>query len=342
MMNQDQKNIMLSIIIPMYKVAPYVKKCLRSLADQDIPFSSYEIICVNDGSPDNCSEIVESLQNEIPNIVLINQENQGVSMARNNALAIAKGKYMMPIDPDDYVVPNCLKAAIDQAESKDLDVLYLGFEIFDENGISNWFTNYIEQEKIIQNGVEGYFASRGYDVRDPDRSVAILYRKSMLDQYDIKYPKDVPYLEDGLFLAKVFAVAEKVGFKDDKFYQRTTRIGSATNSRLFYSEKAINGFIKGVEDVKLFAIKNKLKPEKIELINHVVAKFILLPIISIISSKNIFRYYQLIKKLKNNNINKIELKGLRLVYFQLAKKYNYSPIIFFFYYPIYERFLKKF
>jgi glycosyltransferase involved in cell wall biosynthesis len=335
-------NIQLSIIIPAYKVEAYIEKCIRSLENQDIPKANYEIIVTNDGSPDKVHEVVEKLQLEFPNIILINQENQGVSMARNNAIAVAKGKYILPIDPDDYVLPNTFSGILALAESKELDVLYLGFEIYDANGVSNWFTKYSEQEKKVYNGVEGYFVSRGYDVRDPDRSWAMLYRKSMLDHYDIKYPKDVPYLEDGLFLAKVFAVADKVGFKDDKFYQRTTRIGSATNSRLFYSEKAISGFIKAVQDIKLFATKNNLKAEKMELVNHVVAKFVLLPITSIISQKNIFRYYQLIKKLKNNNITKIELEGLRLVYFQLAKKYNHSPLLFFFYYPLYVRFLKKF
>lgn len=336
-MNQDQKDIMLSIIIPMYKVAPYVEKCLRSLANQDIPFSAYEIICMNDGSPDNCAEIVESLQHEIPNIVLINQENQGVSMARNNAIAVAKGKYILPIDPDDYVLPNTFSGILEIAESKQLDVLYLGFEIFDAGGISVWHTDYSKLDSTIFNGVEGYFASRGYDVRDPDRSVAMLYRKSILDQYDIKYPKDVPYLEDGLFLAKVFAVAERVGFKDDKFYQRTTRIGSATNSRLFYSEKAISGFIKAVQDIKLFATKNNLKAEKMELVNHVVAKFVFLSLSSSASALNFAEYFKTIAILKEYGLTKLENKGVRFLYENYVKVFNKSKLFF----PLYFRFYKK-
>lgn len=336
-MNQDQQDIMLSIIIPMYKVAPYVEKCLRSLADQDIPFSAYEIICVNDGSPDNCAEIVESLQNEIPNIVLINQENQGVSMARNNAIAVAKGKYILPIDPDDYVLPNTFSRILEIAETKDLDVLYLGFEIFDANGISNWFTNYIEQEKKVHNGVEGYFVSRGYDVRDPDRSVAMLYRIDLLKKFEINYPKDVPYLEDGLFLGKVFSVAERVGYSDKDFYQRTTRPGSATNSDLFYSEKAINGFIKAVQDIKLFATKNDLNPEKMELVNHVVAKFVFLSLSSSASALNFTEYFKTIAILKQYSLKKIENKGVRFLYKNYVEVYNKSKLLF----PLYFRFCKK-
>jgi glycosyltransferase involved in cell wall biosynthesis len=327
----------LSIIIPAYKVEGYIEKCILSLEEQDIPKTDYEIIVTNDGSPDKGSEVVERLQLEFPNIVLINQENQGVSMARNNAIDIAKGTYILPIDPDDYVLPNTFSRILEIAESKQLDVLYLGFEIFDANGINIWFTDYTEQEKKIYNGVEGYFVSRGYDVRDPDRSWAMLYRKSILDQYDIKYPKDVPYLEDGLFLAKVFAVAEKVGFKNDKFYQRTTRIGSATNSRLFYSEKAIVGFIKAVQDIKLFAVRIKLKPEKMELVNHVVAKFVFLSLSSSASALNFAEYFKTIAILKEYGLTKLENKGVRFLYENYVKVYNKSKLFF----PLYFRFYKK-
>ena len=330
-------SVNLSIIIPAYDVEAYIEKCIRSLENQDIPKTDYEIIVTNDGSPDNCKEIVEKLQLEFSNIILINQENQGVSMARNNAIAVAKGKYILPIDPDDYVLPNTFSGILALAESKELDILYLGFEIYDANGVSNWFTKYSEQEKKVYNGVEGYFVSRGYDVRDPDRSWAMLYRKSMLEQYDIKYPKDVPYLEDGLFLAKVFAVADKVGFKDDKFYQRTTRIGSATNSRLFYSEKAISGFIKAVQDIKLFATKNNLKPEKMELVNHVVAKFVILSLSSSASALNFSEYFKIIKILKENSLTKLEGNGVRFLYKNYVEVYNKSKLLF----PLYFRFYKK-
>ena len=104
----------LSIIVPAYKVDAYIEKCISSLEDQDIPKEEYEIIVINDGSPDRCSEIVEGLQKEFSNIILINQENQGVSMARNNGIKIAQGEFIMPVDPDDYVIPNSFGLNIEQ------------------------------------------------------------------------------------------------------------------------------------------------------------------------------------------------------------------------------------
>lgn len=188
-----------SIIIPMYKVADHVTRCIESLQNQDIDKNQYEIICINDGSPDNCQEVVENLQKKYSNIVLINQVNQGVSMARNNGIAIAKAKYILPIDPDDYVVPNSLGRIANLVQTNNYQVLYLGFEIFDANQKSIWKTNYTKQENKTFSGVEGYFEARGFEVKDPDRSWAIVYDKQLLNDYKIDYPKNVPYLEDGLF-----------------------------------------------------------------------------------------------------------------------------------------------
>ena len=267
-------NKKLSIIIPAYKVADYIEKCIRSLEKQDMPQADYEIIVTNDGSPDRCRQIVEALQKEFANIILINQENQGVSMARNNAIAIAKGEYILAIDPDDYVVHNVLETAYQNAVSRNLDVLYLPYEIFDIDGRTIWEINYQDKKDQIFDGVAGYFVPRGMEIKDPDRSVAILYRLDMIQKHTIAYPQNVPFLEDGLFLGKVFAVAKRVGFMSQKFYQRTTRLGSATNSKLFFSAKAIEGFLLAVNNLKNFTKTIPMDSKQKGLINHVTAKFV--------------------------------------------------------------------
>ena len=324
----------LSIIVPAYNVADYIEKCIRSLEDQDIPKEDYEIIVINDGSPDACKEIVENLQQEFPNLILIDQENQGVSMARNNAIAIAKGAYILPIDPDDYVLPNTFERILNLAEGKNLDVLHLGFEIFDTEGISVWQTDYLKQKENIYTGVEGYFASRGNTVRDPDRSWAILYKKELLDEYLIHYPKDVPYLEDGLFLSKVFSVATKVGFDNEPFYLRTTRKGSATNSRLFFLDRSVNGFIYAIQNVKDFANESQLNPEQAQLINHTIAKFLILALSPSINSFQFGQYFRVISVLKKADLQTIETDGLRFLYKKHIRMYNFSKLIFPFYFRI--------
>jgi glycosyltransferase involved in cell wall biosynthesis len=277
-------NLRLSIIVPMYNVAPYVERCIRSLENQDVPQDEYEIICINDGSPDNCKEIIEELQKAFSNIFLLNQENQGVSMARNNAIAIAKGNYILPIDPDDYVVPNCLKNALEKAEKEQLDVLYCAFEIFDENSKPIWRTNYAHLEQKIDIGYDGYFAVRGIKVKDPDRSWAIFYSSKLIHEFGIEYPKNVPFLEDGLFLGFVLSVSKRVGYSNQDFYQRTIRPGSATNSNLYNTDFARTGFKSAINIAQDFIIKYSIKGLSEQLLKHVQIQFGLKYIISCLNA----------------------------------------------------------
>jgi hypothetical protein len=220
-------------------------------------------------------------------------------------------------------------------------VFYLGFEIFDANQKSIWKTNYTKQENKTFSGVEGYFEARGFEVKDPDRSWAIVYDKQLLNDYKIDYPKNVPYLEDGLFLAKVFTVATSVGFDNQIFYQRTTRKGSATNSKLFFSEKAINGFILAINDIKNFAANNNLVRTQQQLVNHVVAKFVLLPMSPFINKLDFFGYLKIIRLLRSNGVNKIEADGVRQPYKKLSFSFNFNKVWFFIYYIYFIKFSKS-
>ncbi len=323
----------------MYNVAPYVERCLSSLANQDIPYDDFEIICVNDGSSDNCSEIVKRLQNEIPNVILIDQENQGVSMARNNAMAIAKGNYILPIDPDDYVVPNCLKKALEKAETNQLDVLYCSFEIFDDYFKPIWRTNYSHLEQKIDSGYEGYFAVRGTKVKDPDRSWAILYKQATLNEFEIRYPKDIPYLEDGLFLGKVFAVAERVGYSDTNFYQRTTRIGSATHSNLYNTDKARCGFAMTIAILNEFINRYKITGSSLAILNHLKCQFALKYIISCRNSMLYKEGMSFIKKNKVIFVSEDLLRGEGFLDKMYLRFIVFSPSLFFLLQPILVRFV---
>ena len=85
----------LSIIIPVYNVERYIERCLESVVcQQDVDTSLYEVIVVNDGTPDKSMEIVEKYSNVYSNISIISQSNQGLSAARNNGMKVAKGEYI--------------------------------------------------------------------------------------------------------------------------------------------------------------------------------------------------------------------------------------------------------
>ena len=115
----------LSIIVPVYNVAPYLRKCVDSLLTQD--FEDYEVILVDDGSTDGsgkiCDELSETINDERLAIRVIHQENAGLSAARNAGLKVAKGEYVCFVDSDDYWEENVLGELMAQVERDKLDVL---------------------------------------------------------------------------------------------------------------------------------------------------------------------------------------------------------------------------
>lgn len=119
--------ILISIIIPFYNVEKYISQCLDSVVNQDLPLSEYEIICVNDASPDHSRDIVFEYMKKYPNISLIeHKHNKKLGAARNTRRSIAQGKYIWNVDSDDIIEHNCLKRLISICERDNLDVLRIG------------------------------------------------------------------------------------------------------------------------------------------------------------------------------------------------------------------------
>ena len=98
----------LSFIIPIYNCEKYICECLDSCLEQNINASDYEIICINDGSTDNSSKILEYYAQKHTNIFLINKSNGGVSIARNKGIEASKGDYIWFLDADDFIQENIL------------------------------------------------------------------------------------------------------------------------------------------------------------------------------------------------------------------------------------------
>ena len=123
----------LSIIIPIYNVEQYLRKCVDSVLQQDLQSSDYEIILVDDGSPDECSAICDEYAHksqesrdksrEMPLIQVVHRENGGLSAARNSGIEVARGEYVMFVDSDDYIESNVLGGLMEQVERDNLDVL---------------------------------------------------------------------------------------------------------------------------------------------------------------------------------------------------------------------------
>lgn len=126
----------LSIIIPVYKVEKYIRDCLESLFRQGLVDEDFEVILVNDGTPDNSMGVIDDIIVKHDNIVVINQPNQGVSIARNTGLAKATGEYVYFMDSDDILIDNCLSVLISHLTGSQIDILMADYVRFNDGEMS--------------------------------------------------------------------------------------------------------------------------------------------------------------------------------------------------------------
>ena len=130
-----------SIIIPVYNVEKYLSDCLDSAVCQKL--EEIEIICVNDGSTDSSASILERYSCEYNNITVIEQENQGLSCARNAGFLHASGEYIYFLDSDDRITANAMEEMYNLAHKDDLDVLYIdGSAIYENEKLKERFPQY--------------------------------------------------------------------------------------------------------------------------------------------------------------------------------------------------------
>lgn len=125
----------LSIVIPMYGVEKYIEKCLLSCINQESACLGvdYEIICVNDGTKDKSAVLARSIADKHEGIIVIDQENGGLSAARNTGTASAKGEYIWYVDSDDYIEPGSLARILPKLKDE-VDILQLHYRLVYENG----------------------------------------------------------------------------------------------------------------------------------------------------------------------------------------------------------------
>ncbi len=213
--------MLLSIIIPVYNVEQYLCECLDSVFAQDL--ADCEVIVVNDGSTDNSRQILTEYQARCPELIIIDQENKGLSGARNVGMAFAKGEYLYFLDSDDYMIPNAVDTMIKAINSTKAEVI--GF-----NAMANGEIIYIPSFKVSDNVKSGidflcdFYIDNGFY---PYVNVPIyVYQKDFLNSKQLSFKVGI-YHEDVLFSLLVFYYSKSVSaFNVPVFNYRQHRDGS--------------------------------------------------------------------------------------------------------------------
>ena len=217
----------LSLIIPIYNVEKYIERCLKSCLNQDLPYSDYEIIAVDDGSPDNSKEIVQQYQAKYPNLTLIVQENKGLSGARNTGLRIAKGEYIWFIDSDDFIEPNCISYFYQKAHSQSLDILPFSISFLHENKDDKSPCD-LKREGMPLNGKD--YLLKGYTFFT---AWSAIYRKNFLIKNNLFFMEGILH-EDQEFTPRAYYLADRVNYTSRLgyiYYQRKNTISTSNKKR---------------------------------------------------------------------------------------------------------------
>ena len=227
------------IIIPCYNVENYLRKCLDSVFNQT--YKNIEVICVNDGSSDNTLKLLTEYTNKYKNMVLIEQENKGVSAARNAALDKINynhDTYLLFIDADDWVDRTYIETLIGLIEAKNVDIVCSSF-IFAHNGVNKSF-KHIESDSILTNVNASEKLLRDESIQS--HSVSKLFKTRLWK--NIRYNESLFYMEDQEVIFKTFYIANLVFVTNYAgYYYRQDNVNASTKNGIG-TKKAISG-IKG-------------------------------------------------------------------------------------------------
>lgn len=243
-------NPIISVVVPMYNVEPYIVKCVTSIVNQSL--NNIEIIIVNDGSTDNSLKIVEEKFSSESKIIILSQANQGLSCARNAGLSIAKGKYVAFIDGDDWIDPTMLEEMYNNAIRYDSDVVScrLQYENIDNGTFSisgrDFTSDIISGEALLKDVLLG---------KNIQTSAAIkIYRTGWLKEMNL-YFKPGLINEDVLYVLEIAYFANKISLVNKAFYHAVERTSSITRH---FTEKNIDNILLALSFQKDFLLEHDI------------------------------------------------------------------------------------
>ena len=189
----NNKNYKISVIVPIYNNAKYLKKCIDSIIYQT--YKNLEIILVNDGSTDSSGKIADEYQKKDNRIKVIHQKNAGVSIARNVGLKNATGNFIGFVDSDDWIEKNMFEMLLESIIKYNVDISICNLSFENENGII--IKSYDEKEGILS--YEEYIKNIYYSPCIQGYTCNKLYKTSLIKENNIQFDKTIFVLEDDLF-----------------------------------------------------------------------------------------------------------------------------------------------
>ncbi|CEP82770.1 glycosyltransferase [Paraclostridium sordellii] len=253
--------IKVSIVVPVYNVEKYLKESLDSAVNQSL--KDIEIIAVNDGSTDNSSEILKAYEEKYSNFKVINQENKGLSGARNTGIAECKGEYIYFLDSDDYIDLNSMEYCYKEAKKDNLDILTFDAETFldEQSNIAEINKEGFYRENLIESKIMSGEEFYAYSNQKGAYRAPVwlnFYKREFIEKNNLIFYEGIVH-EDEIHTSKSFILAKKIKYIPKRFFFRRVRENSIMTRKI--DESRIKGnYIIAKETYRLF--KDEVLSEK--------------------------------------------------------------------------------
>ncbi|MCJ7689722.1 MAG: glycosyltransferase [Clostridiaceae bacterium] len=245
-----------SIIIPVYNVQEYLSECLDSVINQTI--KNKEIIIVNDGSTDNCTEILAEYKIKFPELIIINQENRGISETRNVGLSAAIGEYIAFVDSDDFIEKCMFERMYNTAKREKSDVVMCNYILYNQTSHEQNTGKYVIEgsseegyinrtkslEKFLTNDIKAYVWNK-------------LVKRALFTEHEILFP-DFKVCEDTPVVFLLLAHSKRIFSIKDPLYYYRQREDSLTK---VFSIKSMEDMLKGCYIMRKYIEKDTVHYE---------------------------------------------------------------------------------
>lgn len=334
---------LISIIVPIFNKEDYLDKSITSLINQK--YSNLEIILVNDGSTDNSLSICQKYKRHDKRIKVIDQDNGGVSSARNAGLEVATGDYIGFVDPDDWVSLDMYDSLYKKMIQQNATVAICNYWIEEQE---SKFKKEIDtrKEKVVGEEIFSFLIANmiNSETLDIDSSsimgsaCRLLIKRDLIYINELKFDLDVPYMEDLLFVIEVLANASVVAIDKEAHYHYFSVTGSA--SRKYYPNLLENHMIvlKKIENILskyeyLLFFEERLNLRYVFIVQHSIANEA-----KIDNHKSFREKIQTVSKILDDNLLKKNLENINYKDYGIGRKFilysleNSKPIMAYFYY----------
>lgn len=327
-------NRKVSIIVPVYNAEKYIGQCMESILVQT--YKNLEVLCIDDGSTDSSLKILEKYAGQDDRVVVLRQENQGVSQSRNYAFQYVTGGYVMYIDSDDWISPETCEMAIQEAEKEEADLVFWAYarEYPDQTKEKELFHNdrilfgHSEVREKLQRRICGLLGSELSKPEDADSLVTVwgkLYRTELIRDNQIEFVdiKKVGTAEDALFNLCALGHVRKAVYRNQfcYHYRKDNRTSLTSSYKSNFPEQWKQLFAL----MEAYIKENSLGKEFEQALNNRISMGILGQGLNVLESGQGFRKrYTELKRIMGQPRYREAYRTLTLTYFPLHWKYFYG------------------